>query len=113
MRKAFRNPKQLELSGLVQRPQVEARMAAEIRRSRPQVDRHIPDMACQHPHQLALRLAQLVVQSAQHPAGRKRLVILNKRGGHAQPRKGLRVEHLREPSAVVAKPARTENFHVA
>ena len=64
MGKAFRDPEMT----LVVRAQQHGRPLAEGGRTATDVDRHVPDLAFQHRHVLALRIGPLVVQPAQHAA---------------------------------------------
>src|ERR1700720_1672543 len=50
---------------------------AEARRTPPQVDRHIEDLATNHAHQFSLRMANLVMQPAQNISRGKRLIVLH------------------------------------
>ena len=51
--------------------------AAEVRRTGPQIDRHVEDLPLQDRHQLPLRMPDLVMQPAQHVFRRARVVVLH------------------------------------
>ena len=63
--------------------------AAERGRAAPKIHRHVEHLPRHHAHELALRLARLEVQAAQHAGGRARVVVLDERarapGGAAEP----------------------------
>ena len=95
---AFGNPKELDVVA----GKVEAGPLAKVRRTGAEVDGNVPDVAGKHANQLALRLAELVMQTAQHPAPGLRLVVLDE--AVWQPGGGERfgVEDLGKPTALVA-----------
>src|SRR5690348_4600244 len=72
VRKAYRHPQH----AVRRRREMESGPLAEGGRAAPQVDHHVVDLAEEHLHELALRLADLVVQAAQHVTHGERLVVL-------------------------------------
>ena len=77
---------------------------AEGFRALSEVDRNIEDFALHHPHQLALRLLDLVVQATQDVLCRLRMVVLDEFG--IQPGgllEGAGIEALEKEAAVVTK----------
>src|SRR4051812_48688959 len=74
---------------LVLLTQLQTDPPAKTRRRSPHVDRHVEHGAAHHAHKLALRLPQLVMQTAQYAARGSRMVILNEGDVHA----GTRAEH--------------------
>ncbi|MNT18338.1 hypothetical protein D3C72_1535310 [compost metagenome] len=78
-----------------------------------QVDGHIKHFAFHHADQLALRALDLIVQPAQHVAGRPRMVVLHELDltPHRRLERGL-VETLVEIAARVAKHPGFDQQHV-
>jgi hypothetical protein len=64
MAEAFWNPVELQLLAV----QIKACPLPKLGRAGAQVDGNIPDVAGKRTHQLALRLAKLIVQAPQPPA---------------------------------------------
>ena len=50
---------------------------AEVRRADANIHRDVEHFALHHAAQLGLRIAELVVQAAQHPARRARMIVLH------------------------------------
>ena len=87
-----------------------AQPAPAGRRAAPQVDGHVEDLAADHPHQLPLRLRQLVVEAAQHAARREAVVVLHEAERPAQGRLQLAlVVALEEEAPGVAEDLRLDH----
>ena len=85
----------------------------ESRRSPPKVDGHIEDLAVWRANQFRLHLwLYLVMQSAQHVAGRERMIVLHEVLGNAQTRKYLLVVTFQKEPAFVLKDSRLQHEHV-
>src|SRR5882672_12088332 len=98
---------------LVLRGQFNADPLAEVRRRLPKIDRHVEHRTRDHPHQLALRLDELVVDPAQHVPYRPRVVVLHEL--HIEPgglTKRARVPALHEKTTVVAEYLRFKDQHL-
>jgi hypothetical protein len=93
--------------------QLDAGHLAEGRRAAADVHGDVEHRAARHAHQLALRLAQLVMQPAQHAAGGAGMVVLHELGADA----GRLGQHalvvaLEEEAARVAEDLRFEDQRV-
>jgi len=66
----------------------------------------------EYPNQFSLRFAQLVVESTENSLTRKRLIILQKSGRKAGSGKGVMIEKLGKPAALIAKTSWLEKFYV-
>ena len=83
------------------------------RRALPDVDRHVPDRAVDHVHQLRLRTRRrLPVESAHHALRGERLVVLHEVGGNSRLLVALGVIGFAEPSAGIAEAVRLDDLHI-
>jgi UDP-glucose 4-epimerase len=92
--------------------QVHAHPLAQGGRALAQVHHHIKHLALHHTHQLALRVLDLVMQTAQHTLGRLAVVVLHK--GHVHTGfvgKVALVEGLEEKAPGITKHLRLQNQH--
>lgn len=112
MGKSLRNPQHFQITVHRARFQVEDSVAAKVRRIAAEIDGDVQNVPVEYTHQLSLRLAQLVVQTAQDAARRKRLIILHKVGGEASGGKFLSIEDLGKPPAFIAEAAGPDDFDV-
>ena len=76
MGEAFGDPEELEVVVRGLSFEVEARPLAEIGRVAAEIDGDVPYVTGEDADELALRLAELVVQAAEHPLDGKGLVVL-------------------------------------
>ena len=83
---------------------------AELRGLGAEVDGDIPDVAGEDAEELALGLAELVMEAAKDSLARERLVVLDEVVSDPGACEGDTAEDLGEPSTVVAEDARTEKF---
>ena len=81
MGKAFGDPEELEVVGWGLGFEMESGPFAEVRRVAAQVDGDVPDMAGEHADELALGLAELVVEAAENTLAGEGLVVLDEVGG--------------------------------
>src|SRR5581483_6694772 len=84
----------------------------EGRRPAPDVDRHIEDFAREDANELALRVTQLQMQTAQRPADRLRVIVLHERRGDAELAIPIRAVRFDEEAAAVAVHVRLDDEHV-
>ena len=112
MSEALGNPEELELSGFVQRLQVESGPFAEVRGVAAQIDGDIPDMAGEDPDEFSLGLTKLVMQSTENPPCGKRLIILYEFRGEPGGGKAISIEYFGKPAAIIAKTLRLHQFDV-
>jgi len=87
MGEAFGDPKELELVVRGASFEVEAGPFAEVGRAA-KIDGDVPDMTGEDADEFALRLAELVMQAAEHAFDGKRLVVLNELFRETGGRKG-------------------------
>jgi hypothetical protein len=88
MGEAFGDPKELELVVRGVSFEVEAGPFAEVGRVAAKIDGDVPDMTGEDADEFALRLAELVMQAAEHAFDGKRLVVLNELFRETGGRKG-------------------------
>lgn len=81
MGEAFGNPKDLEVVGGGLGFEMESGPFTEVGRVAAEVDGDVPDMAGEDTYQLALGLAELVVETAEDALSGERLVVLEELGG--------------------------------
>lgn len=62
-------------------------------------------MAGEDANELALGLAELIMESPKDTLGRKRLIVLNELAGESGSSEGALVEEFGEPTATIAKTA--------
>ena len=105
---AVRESRRYPQHSLVVGGQRNAGSTAEVRRASPHVDRNVVDLADHRPHELALRVLDLVVKAAQHVASRSRVVVLHERRSDAGIGERTLVPALVEEAAVVAEHARLD-----
>jgi hypothetical protein len=74
-----------------------------MRRGTAQIHCHVEHRAAHHPHQLALRRVELVMQPAQHALRRARMVVLHEIQVQPQCGEGLAVPAFHEEAARVAE----------
>ena len=90
----------------------DADRAAEGGRAAAKVDGDVEHLAGDAPHELALRVLDLVMETAQHAMPRLRMVILHEGRVDAGVRQRTRVPALEEIPAVVREHARLEALDV-
>src|SRR5207253_10059596 len=78
--KAMREPRRDPQHLLVARSQYHADRTPERRRASPHINRDVVRLARYDPDQLALRVLDLIMQSAQHVPRRAGVIILNELG---------------------------------
>ncbi len=103
MRKAFGNPKRLEVSGLSEGLEMKPGPFAEVRRVGAEIDRDVPDMPGEDANEFPLGLAKLIVEPTENSPSRKGLVILNKLSRETCGGEGFLIENFCEPAATIAK----------
>ncbi len=77
MGEAFRDPEELEVVVGGLSFEVEARPFAEVWRVAAKIDGDVPNMTGKDADEFALRLAELVMQAAEHALDGKGLVVLD------------------------------------
>ena len=112
MGKAFRDPEGLEFSIFRQGFKVESGPLAEIGRVAAEIDGYIPNVAGEDADELPLRLAELVVKSAEDALSGKGLIVLNELTRESGGREGTLVENFREPTATIAKAPGLNQFDI-
>jgi len=106
MRKTRRHPQLLVFLGI----QINPCPLAQSGRALAQIHHHVEHLALHHPHQLALRVLDLVVQTPQHALGRLAVVVLHKRQVHAGLfSKVALIERLKEKPSGISKNLRLQN----
>ena len=78
---AFGNPEELEVVGGGLSLEVEAGPFAKVGRAAAEVDGDVPDMTGEDADQFTLRVAKLIMQTAEYALDGKGLVVLNESGG--------------------------------
>ena len=113
MSKAFGNPEQFELAVVIAGLEIECSPAAEVRRVAADIDGDVPDVAEEDADEFALRMAQLVVETTEDTARRKRLIVLSEDGRETERGKGVCIENFGEPTACVAIAFGLQDFYIA
>src|SRR6185369_7019621 len=86
---------------------------AKPRRGASHVDSHVKHLAARHADQFSLRLADLVVQAAQHGMRRARVIVLHESGRHpGRLLEGGLVEAFHEETALVAEDLGLDDEHL-
>ena len=75
--------------------------SAELWRADADIHRDIENFALHHTAQLGLGMTQLIVQAAQHPARRARMVVLHEGFKHASRGQSIRAEGFQEEATRV------------
>jgi hypothetical protein len=83
--------------------EVESGPSAEVGGVAAEVHGDVPDMAGEDADELALGLAELIVQATEYAFDRERLVILNELGGETGCGKGRLIEYFCEPAATISE----------
>ena len=109
---AFGDPEEFEFAGFVQGPKVEGGVLAEVGRVAAEVDGDVPDVAGEDADELALGLAELVVEAAEDAARGEGLVVLDEVRGEPGGGEGEGVEDFGEPATIVAEAARIEQLDI-
>src|SRR6267378_6046084 len=107
MRKPRRYPEHLVRLGV----EANALPPAKSGRAAADVHRHVEDLAGDYPDELALRLADLIMQPAQHAASRAGVVVLDETGADPRALELPFVPALEEEAARIAEHPRFEKQH--
>ena len=109
---AFGDPEKVEIAAVGEGFQIEGCPPAEVAGVAAEIDGDIPDVAGENAHQLALRAAELVVETAENALAGAGLIVLGEAGRKAGGGEALRVEDLREPAAVIAETLGADPFDI-
>jgi hypothetical protein len=113
MRKAFRNPEELDFSFFIAGLEIECGPSSKVGRFTAEIHGDVPDVAGKNADEFSLGMTELVVEAAEHAACGKRLVILSEGRGKTERSKGVRVEEFGEPTTVIAVAPGLQNLYIA
>lgn len=112
MRKAFGNPKRLDVSGFSEWLEMKPGPFAEIRRVAAEIDRDVPDVPGEDANEFPLGLAKLIVKPTENSPSRKGLVILNELSRETSIGERFLIENFREPAATIAEASGLNQLNV-
>ena len=109
MTEALWDPKTFEIFAV----EMHSNELTEVRGVGAEIDGYIPYVSREYSNQFALGLSELIVESTQYAAPRKRLIVLHKAVRQTSFRKPSGVEDLGEPTAIVAVLLCAHQLHIA
>jgi hypothetical protein len=113
MCEALGDPEQFELAVAVARLEVEGRPATEVGRVATEINGDVPDVSGEDAYEFSLGVTKLVMETPEYTARGERLIVLSEDRGKAERSEGIRVEDLREPTALVAESFGLQDLYIA
>jgi hypothetical protein len=113
MGKPFGNPEEFEFAVAIAGFEIEGSPATEVGRVAAEIDGDVPDVTREDADELSLRMAELIVETAEDATCGKRLVVLGEDRREAECRKSIHIENFGEPTASVAVTRGLQDFYIA